>query len=249
MSDRKVSTVFFDLGETLINFGKVNVPALLRESAGLCHSYLREKGQMGESTGGYFRRSLAVLYWQLLKSRLTGRDFDSLKVLQRTGEKRGIQLSDEQWCEVNNLWYEPLRRRSQIEPGALECLSKLRDMGLKLGILSNTMVNACSLEKQLAEEGLLDFFPVRLYSYQFNFRKPDRRIFLEGARAIGDEPAKIVYVGDRIDKDVKGSLSAGMRPILKKAYTNFNKRPPGGTVVIEKIAELPDVIACFNDGT
>ena len=55
-----------------------------------------------------------------------------------------------------------------------------------------------------------------------------------------------MYIGDRIDNDVIGSSSVGMTPVLINAYTNQNKTAPPGVTKIERISQLPDVIAEIN---
>jgi putative hydrolase of the HAD superfamily len=90
--------------------------------------------------------------------------------------------------------------------------------------------------------GLLNFFPVRMYSYEFGFRKPDLRFFHEAARRLGVPPAQTLFVGDRIGADVRGSRAAGMIPVLLSAHTNTGKRPPEGVLCIDRLAELPAIL-------
>ena len=59
-------------------------------------------------------------------------------------------------------------------------------------------------------------------------------------------PENIMYVGDRIDFDVKGSLKANMLPVLKSGYTNENKRIPPGILKIDHISQLPAIISETN---
>ena len=242
MSDREVKAILFDLGETLLNFGRIPVGSVLRQAAHQSYTYLKDMGQPVGGFGGYFWRNLIGLRIQYIISGIRRRDFDSLAVLKKNGEKRGIKLSQGQWEEFDWLWYEPVRRAAWTEPDITQTLGRLKDAGLKLAIVSNTFVNSSALDRHLDEEGLTDFFEFRMYSYQFAFRKPDKRIFLAAAERIGVEPANIMFIGDRIDNDVKGAMRAGMQPVLKKAYTNQDKRVPAGIVQIEKISELPGII-------
>ena len=105
--------------------------------------------------------------------------------------------------------------------------------------IPNTFCPGASLDRHLQEFGLLEFFPLRIYSYTQARRKPDIGIFREAARQIGIEPQKILFVGDRIDTDINGALKAGMKPILKSAYTNKDKPTPPGVRKIDLISELP----------
>ena len=94
--------------------------------------------------------------------------------------------------------------------------------------------------------GILDLFDVKLYSYQFPFRKPDLRIFKKAGEAISEPPENIVFVGDLIDKDIKPALKTGMVAVLKEAYSNAGKQLPPGTRRIARIADLPALIERIN---
>lgn len=246
MTESRIRAVLFDLGETLLRFDKVDVINVYREAAHHSCEYLKGLGQPVDNFRAYLWKNILGMRWKLFISSITGNDFDSLEVLKKYGRKRGIDITDEQWEEVNWSWYEPLSKRASFEVDLGETLEKLKQAGLKLGILSNTFVNKCSLERHLAQEGVLDFFQVRVYSYHYTFRKPDRRIFDEAARQIDVPVENTIYVGDRIDNDVKGALGAGMIPILKNAYTNRHKRTPKGVTAIDTISELPGVVEGLN---
>ncbi len=173
---------------------------------------------------------------------LSGKDFDTLKLLKKINQTKGLELSDKQWDELVWLWYEPLGKCATVEPDIKTTLAKLKDMNLKLGILSNTFINDTALEKHMAQFGILDFFDVRLYSYQFSFRKPDKRIFRAAAEQIGLPLKNIMFIGDRIGADIRPALKLGMTAVLKQAYTNHAKRLPKRAYRIEKISELPQLI-------
>ncbi len=246
LADTAIQGVLFDLGETLLNFGNVDTLGLFKVSGRLSWDYLQQCGQNVGGFRSYLWGNLLNLQVRIVLSSIAGNDFDSLEVLRGLGERRGFRLSDEQWLDITDLWYEPLKRLASTEPDIKETLCRLSNAGLKLGIISNTFVNSHSLDKHLAEAGILEFFEHRIYSYQYRFRKPDKRIFLAGAEMIGVAPENIMYVGDRVDKDVKGSAKAGMRPVLKRAYTNEGKDPGDGVLVIDKISELPELVATIN---
>lgn len=242
MPSRRIEAVLFDLGETLLNFGRLDRAALFEEAVSRSYSYLKELAQPVGSLGAYRRIHIWGIRWHLLKSWLTGDDFNSLELLKAYGRKRGFTLSDQQWEELNWQWYVGLSRKGAVEKDTAQTLRNLQDMGLKLGLLSNTFVHKSSLERHLQQEGLLELLPVRVYSYEFPFRKPDVRIFSAAADRMGIPAHRTVYVGDRMDNDVKGALAAGMLPILKKAYTNRDKPVPADIACIERIAELPGLI-------
>ncbi len=241
-----VKAVIFDLGDTLISVGKINPLKPFTQGAKLTYEYLRRLGLPVGSFCTYFCRNLLAIRIRSYLSAISGKDFDSSAFLKKYSVKRGIQLDNEQWRQLSWLWYEPLCKVSKIEPDIKETLAKLRNAGLKLGILSNTFISSDSIDRQLSQLGILDFFPVRLFSYEFDFRKPDLRIFKAAAERIGEPLENIVYVGDRINKDAEPVLKLGMTSVIKTAYTNAGKNIPPGAYKIDNLAELPDLIKKIN---
>ncbi|MCL5278921.1 MAG: HAD family hydrolase [Planctomycetes bacterium] len=241
-----INAVLFDLGDTLLEFGDFSTTRAFLEGARTTYAFLRDHNQPVSCFAWYFLRNLVRLRTQYLIAILTRRDFDSLEVLKEVGAKLGVRLSADQWTEFAWLWYEPLSRRARIEEGLPESLARLTDMGLKLGIVSNTFVNRASLQRQLQLLGLLEFFPVQLYSYEFHVRKPSTEIFRIAAGRIAERPENILFVGDRIDNDILPALASGMRAVLKEAYTNQGKRVPPAALRIGRLAELPALIEQIN---
>ena len=245
----EIRAVLFDLGETLLDFGKIKATRLFRQGARLSYDFLKSCGQPVGNFEYYCWRNLIALRFRHLISNITKKDINSSALLRGIGKKKGIKLDGQQWRHFAWLWYEPLSKIATTEPKIAETLEALRKLGLKLGILSNTFVNGHSLEKHLKQLDLLDFFSVRMYSYEFDFRKPDARIFKIAAERIGEAVENIMYVGDRIDKDIVPTLKIGMQPVLKAAYTNAGKTPPNGAFKITRISELPALIKKINATT
>jgi HAD superfamily hydrolase (TIGR01549 family) len=230
-----------------LNFGRINAVGLFRQGARLSYDYLKSCGNKVGNFEFYCWRNLIALRLRHLISYFTGNDFNSSAFLRGNGTKKGIKLDGEQWRQYAWLWYEPLSKVAKIEPDIKQTLTSLKNSGLKLGILSNTFVSSYSIEKQLIQIGIFDFFPVRLYSYEFDFRKPDLRIFRIAAERIGEAVENIMYVGDRIDKDARPTLKLGMTSVIKTAYTNTGKNIPQGTYKIDNLSELPALVEKIND--
>jgi HAD superfamily hydrolase (TIGR01549 family) len=246
MPNNKIKAVLFDLGETLLNFGKLNPMEIFRQGARVSYDFLKSRGQPIGSFRYYCLWYMAALYFRRIVSAVTGNDFNSLALLRWVGMKKGVRLDGQQWRQFAWLWYEPLSKIATVEPDIKETLAKLKNSNLKLGIVSNTFVSGDSLEKHMEQVGILDFFEPRLYSYQFDFRKPDPRIFRIAAEKIGETPSNILFIGDRIDKDVRPALKNGMQAVMKTAYTNNGKKIPEGAWKINHISELPGLIEKIN---
>ena len=246
MPDIKIKAVLFDLGDTLLDFGKLNPGSIFRQGARLSYDFLKSCGQPVGSFRYYCLWNMAALYFRRVLSNITRNDFNSLALLRGVGMKKGIRLDGDQWRYFAWLWYEPLSKVATVEPDIKETLTKLKNAGLKLGIVSNTFVSDDSLEKHMEQVGILDFFAPRMYSYEFDFRKPDKRIFRLAAERIGEAPQNILFVGDRINMDIRPALKNGMQAVMKTAYTNNGKKIPAGAWKINHVSELPDLIEKIN---
>lgn len=242
MNRRKIEAVLFDLGETLLVFGRLDRKRLVDQAVRASYEYLV---QLNQPVGAYTAYRLLHIWgirWNLFKSWRSGADFNSLDLLKSYGQKRGFCLTETQWEELNWCWYEALARQGAVKAGTAEALHQLKQMGLKLGMLSNTFIHKSSLERQLKQEGLVDYLPVRLYSYELPLRKPSIGAFHRAAEVIGVAPENIIYVGDRLDNDIIGARQAGMTPVLIRAYTNQSKKLPADLPCVDSIAELPDLL-------
>jgi len=247
--NKKIKAVLFDLGETLLNYGRFSTTKMFREGARSSYEFLQSCGAAAGGLGNfelYCWRNLLALWVRRFISRINRRDFNSLVLLRGVGRKKGVNLDKHQWREFAWQWYQPLFRIARIEPGTVEALSSLRKMGLKLGIVSNTFVNGNTLERHLEQSGLLEFFTVRVYSCEFDFRKPDARIFRIAAQRISEAFDNILFVGDRIEYDIQPTLKLGMKAVVKSAYTNISKRVPLGARRINSLSELPGIIEKIN---
>jgi len=242
MAYDRIQAVLFDLGDTILNFGKVNTTKAFLAGARLSHAFLKERRQPAAWFPWYFARNLIRLRIKYFISDFTHRDFNSLEVLRAVGTRQGVVLTPAQWDEFAWLWYEPLSRCAQVEPDLQRTLAALRYSGLKLAIVSNTFVSRTSLERHLGQLGLLEFFPTQLYSYEYHFRKPSTELLRIAAGKVGVGLANCVFVGDRIDNDIVPALASGMHAVLKDAHTNAGKATPKGARRIRRLSELPALI-------
>jgi FMN phosphatase YigB (HAD superfamily) len=128
MSDRKIRAVLFDLGETLLNFGKINTTRLFRQGAKLSYDFLKSAGQPVGKFNHYCWRNLISLRIRDWISNITKNDFNSLVMLRGIGTKKGIKLDRQQWRHFAWLWYEPLSKISRVEPKTKETLTTLKNI-------------------------------------------------------------------------------------------------------------------------
>src|SRR5262249_44053747 len=92
----------------------------------------------------------------------------------------------------------------------------------KLGLAANQPARKVT---QLADIGLTDCFAHREVSGTSGLRKPDPRVFLAAAAALGAAPGDCVMVGDRIDNDIAPARRVGMRAVRLVTGRHAQQRP------------------------
>lgn len=105
----------------------------------------------------------------------------------------------------------PLPKTEHVDPEAVGLLEHLRAKGYRLAIVSNwdgTLVDVLRLA------GIAGYFDAVIDSAVVGSDKPETRIFEIACAATGVKPAEAVHVGDSPGADVKGALTAGIRPVL-----------------------------------
>ena len=107
--------------------------------------------------------------------------------------------------------YNPLEETYQ---NTRKLLTELKDMGLKLGVISNTAA-LYQVFDSLEEYGIRGFFQDVTLSSVTGFRKPCRDIFTVSLRQMRSRPEECVYVGDTVSRDVIGSKQAGFAAAIQ----------------------------------
>lgn len=111
-------------------------------------------------------------------------------------------------CEpIAHMWELTHYHRS-LRPRVREMLEGLRDLGLKLGVISNTAA-MYQVFDSLEEYGIRDLFLDVTLSSVTGMRKPLPDIFEVSTRQLRVRPENCVYVGDTISRDIIGSRRAG----------------------------------------
>jgi putative hydrolase of the HAD superfamily len=91
----------------------------------------------------------------------------------------------------------------------------LRDRGIRVGVLSNTIWPRSYHDGIFARDGVLDLIDGSVYTSEIDHAKPHREAFAAALAAVGVvDPSRAVYVGDRVYEDVHGAQAAGLRAIL-----------------------------------
>jgi phosphoglycolate phosphatase len=130
-------------------------------------------------------------------------------------------LYDAAWAAYQRHYLVLNGQYSEVYPGVVEGLRRLRDAGLRLACLTNKPV--AFARPLLASKGLDGFFDVVFGGDSFARKKPDPLPLLETCKALGTLPAQTLMVGDSRN-DAQAGHAAGC-PVVLVTY-GYNHGEP-----------------------
>jgi putative hydrolase of the HAD superfamily len=109
-------------------------------------------------------------------------------------------------------WWE---EHTYTDPEAPPLFVALRERGLKLGVLSNTLWPRAEHDRVFRRDGVLHLLDGAVYTSELRWTKPHPEAFRAALDAVGvADPAHAVFVGDRLFDDIHGAKSVGMRAVF-----------------------------------
>jgi putative hydrolase of the HAD superfamily len=129
----------------------------------------------------------------------------------------------------------------RVAPGALNAISAIRFLGIKVGVLSNADAR---MRTVLAGKGILRQLDGVFLSSETGFNKPDPRAFAHAARELGGTCATLVHIGDSPAEDGAAARDAGATGIVAGGA-----HAPERCLRLEKILEAPYAVrALLTEG-
>ena len=194
-----VRAVIFDWGGTLTPWHLVDHDALWRA---ICAPHFPAE-RAGEVAAAILTAERDL--WQV-----TERSHQSATLAQ-VFERAGVTATD----ELLATYYQSWDPHTFTDPQAAPLLRELRERGIKVGVLSNTMWPRSAHERVFIRDQVLELIDGAVYSSEIPWAKPHTEAFLAAMAAVGEpDPAACVFVGDRPYDDIHGAKRAGMRAVL-----------------------------------
>jgi putative hydrolase of the HAD superfamily len=143
---------------------------------------------------------------------------------------------------LDALWLQHRERNfwSRVPPGTEPALARVRALGVRVAIVSNS---EGMLEDLFQELGLTESFDLVLDSGVVGIEKPDAAIFRLALDHFDLPPARVLHLGDTFATDVVGARAAEIRVALVDPFGHFEgrhgdvPRVPGAPEVANAIAE------------
>jgi putative hydrolase of the HAD superfamily len=229
--------VVFDLDDTLLDTTGLEAEMLV----GLCAAVNEElPGVELDHLRQRYRDGRDHLYERVLSGEIdiaTYRRLHLIAVCEPWGEpsealqETAVRLRDEQLG------------RSRFVEHAIELLRHLRAAGVTTGLLTNgpSWMQRRKVEL-LGLEGHLNAIGI---SEELGASKPDPAAFTGALELMGSAPDDTVMVGDHLDWDVRGALTAGMRGAVWVAGDEDEREPPPGALKVARLGEVPAALAAL----
>ncbi|WP_027863408.1 HAD family hydrolase [Marmoricola sp. URHB0036] len=191
--------VIFDWGGTLTRWHDIDFHA---ESLALAHAVVESDQEHAVHAEALHRANQAV--WG------RSRDHQQSATVADLFTEAGLSHDPELLTHYREFW-EP---HTATDPQVAPLFLTLRDRDIRVGVLSNTIWPRAWHEDFFARDGVLDLIDGAVYTSEIPWTKPAPEAFLAALEAVGvEDPARSVYVGDRLFDDIWGAHNAGLKAI------------------------------------
>ena len=144
-----------------------------------------------------------------------------------------------------NLW-------SKVPAGFGAALDRIRDLGVKVAIMSNS---EGMLDRLFADLGIAQHFDLVVDSGKVGVEKPDPRIFRIAMDHFGIAPERTLHLGDTFATDIVGARNAQIRHALIDPFGHYAgrhedvPRAPGVVEVADAIFRIRSTKSSTNSSS
>jgi putative hydrolase of the HAD superfamily len=203
--------ILFDLGNTLAAYWpRAEFPIILRAAILAARSCLDEEG-------------LPTIPAEVMWQRVQEEDHSAPDHRVRPLEERLVRIfgldvrsSGDLMDRMCRRFMEPIFRRGRCYPDAWSTLEKLRVLGIKTAIISNSPWGSPAKlwREEIKRLGLASRVDAVVFCGDVGWRKPAPQIFRFALDRLGVRPAESLFVGDDPRWDLAGPRAVGIDAIL-----------------------------------
>lgn len=208
-----LTTVLFDIGDTLWHSGGAPAPAEFRRiAAERADDFLSRYGTPVADPSLIARTAWDAMESAAARSRATTlEEPDYAEVARAALAGVGLHLdADVALGLLEHIYVSGPEGGKIAYPDARATLEALRARGFKLGIVTNRSFGGTRFRDDLAAAGLdIDWDTISV-SVEVGYLKPHPRLFESALEALGVTPAKAMVVGNSLREDVAGAQALGM---------------------------------------
>lgn len=244
MANIQPSTIFFDLDETLIKNRRA-VPELFQDV------YAEFAAVIGEENRSHYFAALRE-HASTLWDRMFTYDRSPETLFAECFANAATDIGLLEDTAANSLGHNMLDQYTRLssgnvsfQPGAVETLRNLRELGFTVGIITNG-IEKIQLGK-ISTLGLSDEVDVVVVSAQARAHKPHLPVYTLALELAGCSASDAWLIGDHPTNDVAGAIRAGMRgvfydPTGTRREHAFNELTEQPNHIISSLAQVLDLL-------
>ena len=250
----RITTVFFDLGDTLWHFPNMPPGHLVRkETVRRIRELLSSWGHHFEGERFYLGRDIRLAIEEETTRAFHGDCVDPNypEICRRVAARHDLDLTPEHGGELWEAWNLGGAFLGRVLfPDVIPTLHWLRDRGIRLAAVTNRGYSGPRFHEEMRDLGLSDLFEATVISCDVEYMKPHPRIFHYALERMGVEAEETVMVGDSLRADVEGAKTLGMvavwrRPVTGEPLEATEDEPEPGPIApdytIDAIGALKDL--------
>ena len=160
----------------------------------------------------------------------------------------GRTLPEQEMAELVRLHEEmELEIQPDLAPGIVDAIKELHTK-YKLGVISDTIFSSGRVLRELLKANDIEqYFDVFIFSDEIGCSKPDPRTFTAAAEGLGVDITKIVHIGDRDTKDIKGPQNLGAKGIYTTVVTDRGSSDTSADAICRDYKDLAGIVDTLNN--
>jgi FMN phosphatase YigB (HAD superfamily) len=233
----RIEAVLFDYGRTLVTF-EYPAAELTAVVERFRPAIANATGEPAPTADDIVRRVLLPL-----EALVDSPAHAEVRYLDRFGtawRRAGLDLPDSLLYEILDAEQLVWDAAAHVDPAGVQVLSWLGANGFKRAVCSNAPFPAEMMLRQVESNGLAALLEAVVFSSGVGLRKPAAGLYRAALAAIDAEPARALFVGDRVREDYEGPLAIGMRAVICTAHAV--DKPGDGIPTIASLSELPGIL-------
>ena len=207
----------FDWAYTLVDLGKEDDRSPLKK----VFAYLISKNFSLPDFEEFLDQSRQIFHPMIENSRITNKEAHFEIALKKLIYQFGIPLNEDiSLKKLLEIYYLEVYSERKLYPEVISVLNSLKNIGVRMGVVSNTTNPRFMKENEMQAAGLAQYFDFAIYSTDTPYRKPHPSIFQLAIKSLKMKPEEILFVGDNISLDIIGAKNVGM----KSAWINRERK-------------------------
>jgi len=151
------------------------------------------------------------LWIETAKKRATGIFKTTEENIRHICNTLNVDVKEDQIKKIIQLRINGTREALKPKSDAIDTLSKLKNRGFKIGLISNCSTEVPLLWKSTQFAEIID---VAIFSSAVGLRKPKPKIYKLACEKLDVKPQNCLYVGDGDSHELTGASQVGLHPIL-----------------------------------